>query len=239
MATTRLGVSLKYTDRIYKVGTDDFEYFHEEQAQPTMNYPKEEVMEAHEQWLKASARVNARTHQQKLLLESKQTSKTKSATADLKFEDIEEFFNKNGGGPRFLEIEYTPDIAGPQDYETKNKIKSKYWFWTHKLTKRKAKRFLNPSGNSYESGILTKNLRAIDMVKFPVAYARAQIFLSLNKSNQDILDDSVPTATMDRSSKLRQQVSYNRLSSFVYLNVHSPLTLFMFLHTGQGSTIYH
>jgi hypothetical protein len=223
-AITRLGATLRYTERIYKPGADDFEVFKETtDIQLMTNYPMKDVETAHDLWHIANAKINERLYHERERLKKAQQSASVAEQEDYSTADIEEFFIKHGKGSHMLEYDYEADTPEPVPYKKADGKMSIYQNWTHKHTKFTVKRYAAANGRDVDSGRLSKYLRRIKQTVHPLAYIRAKKILELN----DILDvphssaiECVPTP-LGRVQLLKQQVSEVFVLSFC---CHSNLT---------------
>lgn len=175
-----------------------------------MPLPTRHLHKSHELWQKAMGKCNARAwDERQALLTIQEGNKTLATTdvATFKTDDIDEYFQKNGRGTQLLEYEFTPDTPEPVDYtQGKSGLVSKFWFWTHKITKASVKRFATSSGKSMDSGALSKYLHRITKRQSPLAYARAKKILSLNESRREQSLVSGVRRELGRKDLLGQQV---------------------------------
>ena len=186
-----------------------FEVFKEApDTEQTMQYPIAQLEDSHELWQKALGRTNAYTYKQNRLLRRAQQSEVvdlvDGAAPDLS--DIDELFHQSGTGSHMLEIEFIGDEAGPVVYLNRNNVQSKYWVWKHRITGYSFRHFMNPGGKSFETGRLSKCLREIREHQNPVAYARAQHILVLNKCDGPQCFEMETPMSLDRKDLVAQQV---------------------------------
>jgi hypothetical protein len=207
-----VGVTLRYNERVYKPGSDSFACFKETEGEQMMSYSQSQVPDAHELWIKASAKCNAKLYADRELL--RVLTCDGDATSDFDVSDIEEFFQKYGKGTHFLEYDFTADTPEPVTYKTKAGVESYYHCWTHKYTKESVKRFAQKGSSqkgrsATDSGRLSKYLLSIKEKTFPLAFARAQKILSLNESPTVFSPEecnATPVIAMSREQLLKQQV---------------------------------
>lgn len=206
---------LKYTNRIYKPGTDVFEMFTESKEEQRMQYPLSLLDEGHESWKEALGRSNARIYEQgeeiRRLQQGTAVVTTGNQGTTFDFKDINDLFEKNGKGPHMLELDFKPSLAHPTLYTivgSENGEQGSYWLWEHKITGVKVKRYLTISGKSFDTGILSKKLSGMrKSCGFPEAYARAKHIVLLNGNNKTSqTNDRIPKAT--RKERIAMQVSY-------------------------------
>lgn len=218
-----------------------FEVFKEApDTEQTMQYPIAQLEDSHELWQKALGRTNAYTYEQNRLLRRAQQSEVvdlvDGAAPDLS--DIDELFHQSGTGSHMLEIEFIGDEAGPVVYLNRNNVQSKYWVWKHRITGYSFRRFMNPGGKSFETGRLSKCLREIREHQNPVAYARAQHILVLNKCDGPQCFEMETPMSLDRKDLVAQQVcSIFYYIDFDFINLTPRLNFFVVSHLGQGSPI--
>ena len=175
---TRSGPTIRYNDRVYKPGSDVFEYFKETEEAQTMSYPMADLDNSHELWQRAQAKCNVRLYRERETLIAAQTAASESKldrNGMFDLEDIEDYYRQHGRGTHFLEFDFAADTPAPVAYVSEKSGLVKYfWCWTHKYTNVSVKHFSSTSGKSCGSGRLSKYLQLILERKFPKAYARAQ-----------------------------------------------------------------
>lgn len=179
---TSSGASIKYTERIYKPGSDSFEYFKETEEVQLMSFPLSSIDESHELWSKALGHTNAvafveRERMEKIAKATVVSSEDAIGNFDMK--DIDEMFTKEGKGPLLLEMDFKPDTPTWIPYINTKGENSAYWHWSHKLTGKSLKRFQAKTGKSFDTGKLSKYLKVLAKdTSHPLAAARAKKFLS-------------------------------------------------------------
>jgi hypothetical protein len=215
---TRLGARLRYTERIYLPGADDFESFKEGEETQTLIWQVKELDALHDLWQGAQARCNARLYLERERLKKVQNSSSvnQEDPINLSFPDIEEYFTKYGKGSHMLEYDFDPDTPEPVPYKKADGKMSIFQCWTHKHTKYSVKRYAAPNGKSVDSGRLSKYLKKIKQSLFPLAHARAKKIIELNEGGfiQSNEVDEIEV-TLDRREILEQQVSFDCVKSFV------------------------
>ena len=126
---------------------------------------------------------------------------------------------------------------GSTYYQNKHGQQAQYWTWTHRLTGYKLRRFMNTGGRSFETGRLSAYLKDIRERDFPVAYARAQHILMLNKCKGfESAPPDVPI-TLERRELIAQQVSRLRLC-FSFVILYLDLTIAFVLSLLRSSWLY-
>jgi hypothetical protein len=207
---TLRGPTIRYTERIYKPGAEDFESFKEGDEVQTMQYNTSELDAAHDLWHSANAKVKARLFVERERLQRIQDSAKVDDNVAYSMEDIEEFFQKHGKGSHLLEYDFTPNTPEPVPYRNAEGKMSIYHCWTHKHTKYIVKRYASASGKGVDSGRLSKYLRRIKESVHPLAYARAKKILDLNETMLHEQSDEVAAVSvpLDRKGQLKQQVRH-------------------------------
>jgi hypothetical protein len=204
---TRTGPIIRYNDRIYKPGSDAFEYFQETDDPQTMQIMTTLLDDAHELWQKALARCNARLYMERETLRKAQAATARVEKGEYNLDDIDEFYQEHGSGTHLLEYDFTPDTPDRVPYTTKSGQPGSYWCWTHKYTLVSVKRYASYSGKSVDSGRLSKYLASITERIHPLAFARARKILQLNESCREVDGGRVTAVALDRKALLKQQVS--------------------------------
>ena len=236
----RTGASVKYNNKIYKPGSSSFEAFKDREDEDIIVLHPDAMKEAHEVWQTANAKVNSFLNDQIAALKAAQAARSLDCLKEPQtFEDIESAFNKLGGGPHLLLLEFEPSAVGPIEYETKRKEKNKYWIWRHKITKKEVRRYASTSGNTYDTGRLWSYMRAINQKLFPLAYARAQKIISLNGLDVPISDVNEAREPMTRRLKLEQQVSYQPPCRLHHQHHRNSNDLFYSFHFAGQSCDFH
>lgn len=199
---------MKYTERVILPMGKEWESYKEGTDVQTMDYPARDIADSHELWQQALGRTNAFIYEenQRLIRENASAAvEVDNDTFDLR--DIEEKFRTDGKGPHLLELDFVPDAAGPIEYTERGGKLSKYWDWTHRLTGYKLRRFANVSGKSFDTGRLSKCLKMLKECDNPLAYARAQLILTLNDSSPlQSKDTNQVDLVLDRKELIGQQV---------------------------------
>jgi hypothetical protein len=208
---TRMGATIKYTERVYFPGADHFETFKEGDETQTMQYPLKDIDAAHDIWHAANAKVNSRLWSERERLKRVQDSaKVDEQEEDYCLVDIEEYFTKHGRGSHMLEYDFEPDTPEPVPYTNRDGKPSIYQCWTHKHTKYTVKRYAALNGKDVDSGRLSKYLKRIKQSVHPLAYARAKKIMDLNdvvaSHSEEVV--AVPVA-LDRRDLLKQQVCHH------------------------------
>ena len=202
--------TVRYTDRIYKAGSDSFEYFKETKEAQFMSYPIEQINDTHKEWLKALGHTNAVIFEanEKLRKEASGTNVSSETDDPLTFDmtDIDKLFAAEGRGRHMLELDFMSETEEPIEYVDKNNRPNKYWWWKHKLTGSRVKLFATASGKQFDTGRLSKSLMRIRKRDNALAYARAQRILILNRSNLSEQVSSETVTPLERKVLLRQQV---------------------------------
>lgn len=172
-----------------------------------MQYDTKDLAAANDLWHTANGRVNARLYHERERLKKEQSAVVLDDNVLHSLDDIDDFYNKYGKGSHFLEYDFTPDSPEPLAYKKDDGKMSIYQCWTHKHTKFTVKRYATPNGLSVDSGRLSKYLQRIKKSVNPMAYARAQKILALNRNVDVDRDDVVGSRmTLDRKDLLKQQV---------------------------------
>jgi hypothetical protein len=216
---TCLGATLKYTERIYLPGADDFEIFKETQETQIISpFDPRYLAAANDLWHTANARVNARLYHERERLKKEQSAVVLDDNEAHSLDDIDDYFTKFGKGSHLLEYDFVADTPEPLTYRKADGNLSIYQCWTHKHTKFSVKRYATPNGLSVDSGRLSKYLKKIKESVYPLAYARAQKILALN-DNADIHRDEVEgsVVVLDRKGLLKQQVCSLFFSYFFFI----------------------
>jgi hypothetical protein len=203
---SRIGATIRYTERIYFPGADDFEIFKETQESQTMQYQLKDLAAANDLWHTANARVNARLYHERERIKKEQKSSPIEEQQVFNLDDIEDFFNKHGRGTHLLEYDFDADTPTPIPYKKPTGEMSIYQCWTHKHTKFTVKRFAAPNGVNVDSGRLSKYLKRIKESVYPLAYARARRILILNRDAELKKDEVIAVPLLDRKDILKQQV---------------------------------
>jgi hypothetical protein len=162
-----------------------------------------------------------------------------NAPADLS--DINEYYDKHGGGTHFLEYDFTPDTEEKQYYISKTTgLEKSFWCWTHKYTEYSVKRYGSANGKYIDSGRLSKYLALIPERQYPEAYARAQRILFLNDPLAANSKEKAEVDPLAREELLKQQVRPmidHRLSYYcLYLAHYLPSSFFDGL--GESCSVY-
>lgn len=201
---------MKYTDRVYKPGSDAFEYFKETEDSQHMSFPLSSIDDAHELWCKALGHTNAILYHEK---QKKEAIAAATVVDDVEnnfdMKDIEDMFAKEGRSPLLLEMDFTPDTPTWVPYLNGKGENSAYWYWSHKITGKSLKRFQAKSGKSFDTGKLSKYLQTLSKDSTnPLACARAKKILVLHKILSEKQNDKEVEAvpTLGRRELLLQQV---------------------------------
>ena len=134
----RTGASVKYNNKIYKPGSSSFEAFKDREDEDIIVLHPDAMKEAHEVWQTANAKVNSFLNDQIAALKAAQAARSLDCLKEPQtFEDIESAFNKLGGGPHLLLLEFEPSAEGPIEYETKRKEKISTGYGGTKSPRRK------------------------------------------------------------------------------------------------------
>ena len=234
----RLGTAtIRYTEKVIKPLGVQFESYKETPGvEQMMPYPLCDLDDSHESWQKSLGRVNAHTYEQNArLVKAQQVEVVDADVVDLT--DIEALFNASGTGSHMLELEFVGDPGGSTYYQNKHGQQAQYWTWTHRLTGYKLRRFMNTGGRSFETGRLSAYLKDIRERDFPVAYARAQHILMLNKCKGfESAPPDVPI-TLERRELIAQQVSRLRLC-FSFVVLYLDLTIAFVFSLLRSSWLY-
>jgi hypothetical protein len=223
--------TVKYTDRIIKPSGTSFEIYKETEETQTMQYRTQDIEKSHELWQQANGRVNASLyHQKQALIRATKATPVVIDLDAIDLSDIDAFFTEKGRGPHFLEMEFEPAEPEPEQYTNEKGEEFKKWLWKHRLTGRSFYRHQSASGNSFDSGRLSKFLESIKKRDNPVAYARAQHILTLNKLHKQVLTNANvnPVVPLDRRQVLHQQVRFYS-SPAISLSCNNVLTTFYFV----------
>lgn len=201
------GATIRYTERVIKPAGVAFEnYIETPDTEQLMQYPIRGLADSHELWQKALGRTNAYTYESNERIRKAQVAEVVDLSGQPDFRDIDELFEKLGTGSHMLEHEFVGDIAGPVDYLNKNGIPSRYWEWKHRLTGKTHRRFMNHGGKSFETGVLSKALKDLKEHQHPIAYARAQHILVLNRCSGEQNTEQDTPVSLDRKDLVAQQV---------------------------------
>ena len=197
---------MQYTNRIIKPSTVKFESFKETEDTQEMVYPLTDIDASHELWQQTNARVNAAAYKERLALEASTKPVVKEVPA-YDFSDIDEFYQGGGRGSKLLEFEFDPVTPDPKSYTNKSGKAALFWVWTHRLTGKTVKRFQSATGNTFDTGRLTKFLKCLKESASPLSHARAQHILRLNGSLRKQAGGAIESPIAhDRVTLVRQQV---------------------------------
>ena len=210
VTTTARDADIRYTCRVYKPGSGVFELFRETTDEQRMQYPLTLLDEAHELFKDALGRTNAQIYEQaeEIRKLQKGTPAIGSAKSDFDFKDINDLFEKEGKGSHMLVLDFEPSDMEPHKYLKPGTTDDygSFWLWKHKLTGVKVRRYQTPSGKSYDTGALSKNLMFMKR-GHPEAYARAKHILLLNGNYKPQVAEN-GQAPLTREERLGQQVCF-------------------------------
>jgi hypothetical protein len=206
---TRLGATLRYTERVYSPGADNFETFKEGEETQILQWQTKDLAAPHDLWHTANARVNARLYKERERLKKAQNAVVIDEKVNEVHDvsDIDEFFTKHGRGSHMLELDFTADTSEFVPYKKGDGVMSFYQCWTHKHTSYTVKRFAASNGKGVDSGWLSKYLKQIKQNVHPLAFARAKKILELNELATPRSIEVAISVPLDREQLLGQQVS--------------------------------
>ena len=203
-------VTIEYKNLVIKDGADDFHQYLESKEAQYMDFPVDQVKDAHDRWLASWYRSNQKAEEERLRLLKEQAVEVPDDEEEADLKDIDALFGEKNRGPHMLELDFEPATEGPTVYEsnrTDNELTT-HWQWKHKLTGRIVKRYPRPNGTKgWDTGCLATYLRAIRSDKHKIAYQRARHILKLN--SKIAIGPKIPgeEARSDRVGLLRQWVS--------------------------------
>ena len=137
---------------------------------------------AHERWVAANARCNAKMQRER---EEKERAEEIIDVEDADVEDIDKLYAEKGTGPHMFELEFEPVVTEPVEKESSRGGHTiRIWPWRHKLTKKEVNWYASVSGLTWDTGKLSKYLSSLTEKQHPIAYQRARRIFSFYQTKQ-------------------------------------------------------